>query len=159
MLFLPFWQTSGIDSGLLIERSDLWCWEHLDEGDKVRVCWSFKISKWTSWQLLYRGLLSGSTVDVKETMSRFTTDVTASCAFGNNSNSLKDPDSEFGRRVRVVFKFSVKKGLAMLFACFAHSINYIFRLGFVEDKINQYVRQCIWSTVEYRWEKCFARIF
>jgi cytochrome P450 family 6 len=83
-------------------------------------------------------------------MSRFTTDVIASCAFCINSNSLKDPDSEFGRRVRSVFKFSVKKGLAMLFAWFAPCINYIFLLGFVEDNINKYVRQSIWSTVEYR---------
>ena len=94
--------------------------------------------------------MSGSTVDVKETMGRFTTDVIASCAFGINSNSLKDPDSEFGRHVRSVFTSSVKKGLAMLFAWFAPSLNKIFRLNFVEDKTNNYVRQVVWNTVEYR---------
>jgi cytochrome P450 family 6 len=83
-------------------------------------------------------------------MGRFTTDVIASCAFGINSNSQKDPDSEFGRHVRSVFTFSVKKGLAMLFAWFAPSLNKIFRLNFVEDKINKYLRQSIWNTVEYR---------
>jgi cytochrome P450 family 6 len=94
--------------------------------------------------------LSGSTVEVKETMARFTTDVIASCAFGINSNSLKDPEAEFGRHVRSVFTFSVKKGLAMLMAIFAPSLNKIFRLNFVEDKTNNYVSQIVWNTVEYR---------
>jgi cytochrome P450 family 6 len=89
-------------------------------------------------------------VEVKETLSRFTTDVIASCAFGINSNSQKDPDSEFGQRVRTVFTFSVKKGLSMLFAFFAPHLNKVFRLSFVEDKTNHYVRQIVWNTVEYR---------
>jgi cytochrome P450 family 6 len=83
-------------------------------------------------------------------MARFTTDVIESCAFGINSNSLKDPDSEFGRHIRRVFTVSVKKGLAIVFACFAPSLNNIFRLNFVENEINNYVRQSVWSTVEYR---------
>jgi cytochrome P450 family 6 len=64
-------------------------------------------------------VLPGSPVEVKETMARFTTDVIASCAFGINSNSLKDPDSEFRSYLRNVTDFSVKKGLAMLTAFFA----------------------------------------
>jgi len=83
-------------------------------------------------------------------MARFTTDVIASCAFGINGNSLKDPDSEFGRRIRTVFTFSVKKGLAMLIAFFAPYLNTIFRLNFMDDISNNYVRQIVWNTVEYR---------
>jgi cytochrome P450 family 6 len=94
--------------------------------------------------------LSGSTVEVKEMMDRFTTDATASCAFGINSNSVKDPDSEFGRNLRTIFTFSVKKGLAMLFAFFSPHLNNIFQLSFVEDKTNKYIRQSIWNTVQYR---------
>jgi cytochrome P450 family 6 len=89
-------------------------------------------------------------VEVKETMARYTTDVIASCAFGINSNSLKDPDSEFGRYTRTVFTFSVQKGLAILFAFFSPHLNKIFRLKFVEDKTNHYIRQSVWNTVEYR---------
>jgi cytochrome P450 family 6 len=94
--------------------------------------------------------LSGSTVEVKETMARFTTDIIASCAFGINGNSLKDPDSEFGRRIRTVFDFSVQKGLVMMMAFFAPYLNTIFRLNFINDETNNYVRQIVWNTVEYR---------
>jgi len=89
-------------------------------------------------------------VEVKETMARFTTDIIASCAFGINSNSLKDPDSEFVRNIRNVLKLSVKKGLTMLTAFFAPHLQKIFRLKVVDDKTNNYVRQIVWSTVQYR---------
>jgi cytochrome P450 family 6 len=94
--------------------------------------------------------LSGSTVEVKELMARFTTDVIASCAFGINGNSLKDPDSEFGRRIRTVFDFSVQKVLIAVMAFFAPYLNINFRLNFMDDKTNNYVRQIVWNTVEYR---------
>jgi cytochrome P450 family 6 len=93
--------------------------------------------------------LSGSTVEVKEMMARFTTDVIASYAFGINGNSLKDKDSEFGQRIRTIFHFTVQKGLAMLFAFFAPHLN-IFRLSVMDDKTSNYVRQIVWNTVEYR---------
>jgi cytochrome P450 family 6 len=102
--------------------------------------------------------LSGSTVEVKEMMARFTTDVIASCAFGINSNSLKDRESEFGRRIRTIFHFTAQKTLALLFAYFAPNFN-IFRLRFLDEETNNYVRQVVWNTVEYRWEKYFSRIF
>jgi cytochrome P450 family 6 len=94
--------------------------------------------------------LSGSTVEVKEMMARFTTDVIASCAFGINGNSLKDPDSEFGICVRTVFTFSVKKKLVMLTSFYALHLQKKFRLKIIDDKTNNYVRQIVWSTVEYR---------
>jgi cytochrome P450 family 6 len=102
--------------------------------------------------------LSGSIVEVKEMMARFTTDVIASCAFGINSNSLKEPDSEFGRRIRAIFDFDVRKGLAVLMAFFAPYLNNIFRLNVMDDKTNNYLRQTVWNTVQYRREKYFSRI-
>jgi cytochrome P450 family 6 len=94
--------------------------------------------------------LTGSTVEVKETMARFTTDVIASCAFGINGNALKDPDSEFGRRIRNILHFSLQKGLVMVMAFFAPYLNKILRLNFMDDKTNNYIRQIVWNTVEYR---------
>jgi hypothetical protein len=95
-------------------------------------------------------MLSGFTVEVKETMARFTTDVIASCAFGINANSLKDPDSEFGRHTRGITDFSVQKSLAALLGFFAPYLNTFFRLKFVGDKTENFFRQIVWVTVEYR---------
>ena len=83
-------------------------------------------------------------------MARYTTDVIASCAFGINSNSLKDPDAEFGKYLRNVTDFSAHKGLAILTAFFAPNLGPLLRLKFVDDKMNNYTRQTVWSTVEYR---------
>jgi cytochrome P450 family 6 len=95
-------------------------------------------------------MLSGSTVEVKETMAKFTTDIVASCAFGMKGNTLNDADSEFGRHVRGIANFSVQKGLAMLFAFFAPYLNTIFGLKFVGDKTNNYLRQVVRDAVHYR---------
>jgi cytochrome P450 family 6 len=83
-------------------------------------------------------------------MGRFTTDVIASCAFGINSNSLKDPEGEFRRRIRTILDFSVQKGIVMVMAFFAPYLNTISRLKYVDDETNNYVRKIVWNTVEYR---------
>jgi hypothetical protein len=83
-------------------------------------------------------------------MARYTTDVIASCAFGINGISLKDPDSEFGRNIRAVLDFSVRKGLAVMLGIFAPYLNKIFRLKFLDDKTNNYIRRIVWDTVNYR---------
>jgi cytochrome P450 family 6 len=83
-------------------------------------------------------------------MARFTTDVIASCAFGINGQSLKDADAEFGRYIRNLFDLSLKRGLAFLLAFLAPSLKTFFRLKFVEDETTNYLRQIVWSAVEYR---------
>jgi len=78
-------------------------------------------------------------------MVRLTTDVIASCAFGINGNSLNDPDSEFGRRIRNILDLSVKKGLAMVMAWFAPHLQEKYRLKVMDDKTNNYMSQIVCS--------------
>jgi cytochrome P450 family 6 len=89
-------------------------------------------------------------VDVKETMPRYTTDVIASCAFGIQSNSLKDPDAEFRRYLRKTFDFTLRKGLSNLLAFFAPSAKSILKVKVLDDATADYYRRTVWSTVEYR---------
>ena len=89
-------------------------------------------------------------MDVAEMMYRYTIDVIASCAFGINGNSLKDPDSEFRMYVRRIFDFSFQKGLAALTAFTAPAVKKFLKLKIVDDDTTRYLRKTVWSTVEYR---------
>jgi len=83
-------------------------------------------------------------------MYKYTTDVIASCAFGINGNSLKDPNPEFRMYVRKIFDFSVRKGLAGLTAFTAPAVKKFLKIKFLDDDTVKYLRKTIWSTVEYR---------
>ncbi|KDR15962.1 cytochrome P450 6k1-like [Zootermopsis nevadensis] len=92
----------------------------------------------------------GTPVDVKETMTRFTTDVIASCAFGINSNSIKNPDAEFRRYMRKAVDFTFMKGLAALLGFLAPNLNKRLNLKVLDDDTTDYIRRTVWETVEYR---------
>jgi cytochrome P450 family 6 len=83
-------------------------------------------------------------------MSRFTTDIIASCAFGIDSNSLKNPDAEFRSYLRDLFKMRGFKVIGSVLAFFAPHLMKIFRIQIVENKVADFVRSLVWSTVEYR---------
>jgi cytochrome P450 family 6 len=95
-------------------------------------------------------MLAGPYVEVKEAMSRFTTDVIASCAFGIDSNSLKNPDAEFRYYLRNVFGSSVLKEFSILMAFFPPSLPKLLRPKYVDDKTSDFIRRTVWSTVQYR---------
>jgi cytochrome P450 family 6 len=86
-------------------------------------------------------------VNVVETLYTYTTDVTASCAFGINSHSLKDPNAELNMLFRKVFDFSVRRGLAGLTAFYAPSLKSLLKLKFVDEDTNSYLRKTVWNTV------------
>jgi cytochrome P450 family 6 len=95
-------------------------------------------------------LLTGSPVEVIETMARFSTDVVASCAFGINGNSLKDPDAAFRRRLRTIFDFTFRKGLTAMLQFFAPSVLSLIKLKFVDAATENFITETVWSTIEYR---------
>ena len=88
-------------------------------------------------------------MDVVETMYRYATDVIASCAFGINDNSLKDPDAEFRFFLKKIFAFTLGKGLAELKEIFAPALTSLLKLKFVDDVTTNYMRKTVWRAVEY----------
>ncbi|XP_069699328.1 cytochrome P450 6j1-like [Periplaneta americana] len=92
----------------------------------------------------------GRPVQVNETMARFTTDVIASCAFGIESNSLKNPDSEFRHFLCRLCKLSVVRAFASLTTYFAPALQSVLRLRIMDDDVLNFFRNTVWSTVEYR---------
>jgi hypothetical protein len=100
--------------------------------------------------VIKNSLLTGSPVDVAETMYRYTTDVIASCAFGINGYSLKDPKAEFRMYLRNIFDFTIVKGLASLTGFTAPTIKRLLKIKLLDDDTTNYLRKTVWSTVEYR---------
>lgn len=94
--------------------------------------------------------VNGAPIDVMETMCMYTTDVTSSCAFGIESNSLKNPNAEIWANHRKILKFSVLKGCAGLLMFFAPNFQNMLRLKFVSGEYTELLRRIIWSAVDYR---------
>lgn len=67
-------------------------------------------------------------VDIKDVVSRFTTDVIGSCAFGLDCNSLQNPNSEFRLYGQKLLKRrgGIKKLLAFIIGMLPASIDSIF---------------------------------
>ncbi|KAJ4432914.1 hypothetical protein ANN_15171, partial [Periplaneta americana] len=99
---------------------------------------------------LHKATADGSAVQTMETMCKYTTDVISSCAFGIESNSLKNPDAEIRGNFRKIFENTLLKGIAGLFMFFAPNLQNFFRLKFVDDEYANFLRKTVWSTVEYR---------
>ncbi|PSN30124.1 hypothetical protein C0J52_26426 [Blattella germanica] len=90
-------------------------------------------------------------VEIKEAAAKFTTDVIASCAFGIDSNTLKDPNSEFRLQLRKVFAFSPLASLAVFLSFFAPKILNVLRIPVVKAEVNDFVRKTLWDTAKYRY--------
>ncbi|PSN38735.1 Cytochrome P450 6j1 [Blattella germanica] len=91
-----------------------------------------------------------SSIEVKDTMARYTTDVIASCAFGIEANSLKDPEVEFRRILRSIFQFTPHKALAGLTSFFAPAIQSFLKLRLIDEDVTNFVRNTVWRTKEHR---------
>lgn len=89
-------------------------------------------------------------MDVTETMLRYTTDVIASCAFGIQSQTLKNYNSEFRMYLRQIFDFTIRKGLTNLLALFSPTLMSILRLKFLDKCTSDYITKTVWNTVEHR---------
>lgn len=50
---------------------------------------------------------NGDTIEVKEVLTCFTTDVISSTVFGLEANSLENPDSEFRKNGRLIFNLPI----------------------------------------------------
>jgi cytochrome P450 family 6 len=89
-------------------------------------------------------------VNIKDAMARYTTDVITSCAFGIESNSLKNPDSEFNTYTRKFVEYTTLKSFATLAISFAPKLQSVLRLKILDDGIVTFLRKTVWSAVQYR---------
>jgi cytochrome P450 family 6 len=90
------------------------------------------------------------TIEIKDILARYSTDIIASCAFGIQCNCLKNPDSEFRNWGREVFKPSFKSKLLTNLRFLLPSAGRLFRLSVLPDEVSNYFMNMVKETVEYR---------
>lgn len=90
-------------------------------------------------------------VDIKEIVSRFTTDIIGSCAFGIECNSLKNPNSEFriyGKRNFDPKVFEIIKHIMTLLI--PHEILRAVHLKQTNREVENFFIDAVRKTVEHR---------
>ncbi|KAJ8951744.1 hypothetical protein NQ318_012595 [Aromia moschata] len=90
-------------------------------------------------------------VDIKDVVSRFSTDVIGSCAFGLDCNSLKNPDSEFRRFGNKVFALDITMKIKHLISMVMPKIVLDF-VGFrmLSKDVESFFMKVIRDTIDYR---------
>lgn len=90
-------------------------------------------------------------IDVKDLISRFTTDVISSCAFGLESNSIRNPDSEFRRNGKTIFaKPLLLERWRRQAAILVPQIYKLLRLKPISGRSDDFFKKIVNDMVEYR---------
>lgn len=92
----------------------------------------------------------GETIEIKDILARYSTDIIASCAFGIQCNCLKNPDADFRKWGRKIFEPTLKKRFARILELALPSFARLFRLRVPPDEITNYFLNMVKTTVEYR---------
>lgn len=99
----------------------------------------------------------GEPVECRELTAKFTTDVIGSCAFGIETNSLADEDSEFRRMGREVFAINFVQKLKVRVR---NSMPWLYDLlGYVvpPSEVTKFFTKIVGDTLEYRQENNIVR--
>lgn len=104
-------------------------------------------------------LIGGTNADfeIKEILSRFTTDVIGTCAFGIECNSLKNENSEFRKYGRQIFESPRSSFLKILFMSSFRDLARKLRMKVVSDNVSEFFLGSLKETIEYREENNIKR--
>ncbi|KAF2902946.1 hypothetical protein ILUMI_03246 [Ignelater luminosus] len=89
-------------------------------------------------------------IDVKDVVARFTTDVIASCAFGIECNSLKNPNSEFRKYGRKIFEVDMWDSLTRLMTFFLPNLLIYIKIRTFRKDMTDFFVNTVKETVNYR---------
>ena len=92
-------------------------------------------------------------LEIKEIMSKFTTDIIGSCVFGLKCNSIKDPNSEFRTMGRKVVEPSLNSVIRLLLGIL------LPRLGIriLPLEVTQFFISAVRDTIQYREQHNIVR--
>uniref|UniRef100_U5EVH3 Putative cytochrome n=1 Tax=Corethrella appendiculata TaxID=1370023 RepID=U5EVH3_9DIPT len=89
-------------------------------------------------------------IEMKDILSRFTTDIIGNTAFGLECNSLKDPDTEFRRMGKKVFEVPPKQFLKFLFITSFRKLSKVIGVKVTSDDVSKFFFKVVKDTIEYR---------
>jgi cytochrome P450 family 6 len=97
------------------------------------------------------------TIEIKDMLARFSTDVISSCSFGIQCNCLKNPDAEFRQWGRKIFESSAKLTMLRFFNELVPAVFRILKLRRLYPNVSKYFRSMVQDTVNYREKNDFKR--
>ena len=92
-------------------------------------------------------------LEVKEIMSKFTTDIIGSCVFGLKCNSIKDPNSEFRTMGRKVVEPSLNSVIRLLLGILVPKLG----IRVLPWEVTQFFISAVRDTIKYREQHNIVR--
>lgn len=99
----------------------------------------------------------GNVIELKDTFTRQTSDIIATCAFGLDVNSMRDRDNEFYQTGKKITNFDGMQGVKLLLFDCIPTIMRLFNINLFESSIAAYFRTVVKSTIEYRDKNKISR--
>ncbi|XP_037941624.1 probable cytochrome P450 6g2 [Teleopsis dalmanni] len=94
--------------------------------------------------------LNSFVLELKEFCALYTTDVIATVAYGVQANTFKNPNGDFRRNGREVFRFSTKRALEFTVLFFLPHLMPFFGFKVVPKKSTEFIRSTINFVMEQR---------
>jgi cytochrome P450 family 6 len=92
----------------------------------------------------------GDTIEVKDILAKFSTDIIASFVFGIQCNCLQNPNAEFRNWGRKIFQTSLKTGIRDLAIFLSPTLASIVKIPFVPPDVTKYFKKMVMETIKYR---------
>jgi len=93
---------------------------------------------------------NGDTIEVKDILAKFSTDIIASFAFGVQCNCLQNPNAEFRIWGRKIFQTNFKTGIRDLAIFLSPTLASIVKIPFVPTDVTKYFKRMVKETIKYR---------
>jgi cytochrome P450 family 6 len=97
------------------------------------------------------------TVEIKDILARYSTDIISSCAFGIQCNCLKNPDAEFRQWGRKLFQSSFKTPIIGIVRTVLPSVVGVLKLRALDHNVSKYFQKMVQETVDYRETNSITR--
>lgn len=123
-------------------------------GNKMRMM--FDLVRECSFEFMHAlstingGKYIDNDIEIKDLLSRYTTNIIATCAFGFKVDALTDSENELFLSGRKIAKIGRKEGLKLMLFESVPTIMKAFGIKFFDTKLLDYFRGLICNVINYR---------